>query len=639
MTRNHLGELKVDAHVLTVGSAPNHYRFPTAIGNQGEVLIAEADGNVVFGAASVGISDHTELTNIGTHTHASLDAFVAEIQSKVDQNVQSLSSPNFTDVHVQAVSVDDELGYTQWHAELDIADDLSLVNGQGTAIMKLKQSGEIELGQPTTVKKSVRVTSPVDASVSMSRGSLAYTTELSFQTADSTGDTIRLTQDSGNSDVVVRNSSNTQIARFQEDGKFVAPTGVFTDTVNNLAGFRVIDKAITDVTHIHSGANPLASPGYNIRCAVGSTRINHGDDNTASYIDCQKEEQLFKIAGFEKLSVGYEGVTFNPHSDSSYTLPQQRGTVGQLLSSDGEGGVSWGNAEFPSTFNPSMNIDSEDRATMLFRRHGVPKWSLQTTGTSGDALIIYRAGGLPVLTMRMNGSVRIGTWKGYEIPVEAGQPGQIMRLSDGGSIVTFQDNSVVNLKDCEISSPQPCQSLVYNAANKWANKALPEHLQYSDSKTFLDTRVSSTTERSLVAFDAGRSGTGSMIWSDLDGYSREIFMAGVIKHVADAGTTCTIRFKAGQTNIMTWPITFPPIPQANGIPYSMRITYMIKNGNSILISAALSIGEVATPSFYHTGYLQSPLLDTQLHDLTAQWSVAENYITRSLFQVKNVYTG
>jgi hypothetical protein len=31
-----------------------------------------------------------------------------------------------------------------------------------------------------------------------------------------------------------------------------------TDTVNNAAGFRVVDKAITDVTHLHSGASPIS---------------------------------------------------------------------------------------------------------------------------------------------------------------------------------------------------------------------------------------------------------------------------------------------------------------------------------------------------------------------------------------------
>jgi hypothetical protein len=174
---------------------------------------------------------------------------------------------------------------------------------------------------------------------------------------------------------------------------------VNTDTIKNSSGFRVIDKATTDVTHIHSGASELASPGYNIRCAVGSTRVNHGGDNTASYIECRQEEQLFKVAGSDKMQVSINGVTVNPYSDNSFTLPTTRGSDKQALVSDGDGNTFW------ETASSSLTIDN-----------------------------LHAIGGLKVGALD-------GT--GFAFPHRRGLANQVMSMSDDGETVLFKDQPEV----------------------------------------------------------------------------------------------------------------------------------------------------------------------------------------------------
>jgi hypothetical protein len=241
---------------------------------------------------------------------------------------------------------------------------------------------------------------------------------------------------------------------------------VSTDTVNNADGFRVIDKPIADVSHIHSGADPITYSGYNIRCAVGSTRINHGSDNTASYLECLQEEQLFKVAGFDKLNVTTDGVTFNPNSASSFTMPQTRGSNGQGLISDGSGAVNWAStvgstqtmaqtfgAANSFTDNFILTENSQGKGTLFLRQGvGAPESIFETQnedgaittaiGETGSYALSATVGPISPNDLRYTLPLTRATATNQHI-VSTGVLGETAWQSRAFANIHFQDNAVL----------------------------------------------------------------------------------------------------------------------------------------------------------------------------------------------------
>jgi hypothetical protein len=178
--------------------------------------------------------------------------------------------------------------------------------------------------------------------------------------------------------------------------KFAA---IETDMVRNAAGFRVVDKPAEDITHLHSGADPTTYSGYNIRLGVNSTRVSHGGDNTATYFECKQEEQLFKVAGANKMLVATDGVTLNPYSNEAFTLPEFRGGFNQVLVSDGTGGTYW---EAPPSDITHDNVHAI---------HGLQVGALET---------------------------------GYAFPTRRGLAHQVMTVAPDGETVLFKDQEVAD---------------------------------------------------------------------------------------------------------------------------------------------------------------------------------------------------
>jgi hypothetical protein len=343
---NYLGQNKVTTEELTVGIPPTAYSFPTQKGTNGEILITDVNGDLVFGTGGGG--DHTLLTNIGVTTHASLDAFKSDIENKINQDVKTTASPDFATIN--------------------------------------------------------------------------------------------------------------------------------TDTVSNAAGFRVVDKPIANVSHIHSGADPITYSGYNIRCGVGSTRINHGSDNTASYLECKQEEQLFKVAGFDKLNVTTSGVTFNPNGTSSYTMPQNRGTSGEGLVSDGSGGVNWASSvgstetmaeSFSAAVTQADNIittqPTSAKSTLFIRQGiGAPSTVFEAQKEGGGITVRIDSDGIKALSSSVNKAIVGVEGQTYTLPTKRAVSSNQLPVSTGtDGVVEWQPRSYANIyfKDNNTITPTPTQNV------------------------------------------------------------------------------------------------------------------------------------------------------------------------------------
>jgi hypothetical protein len=341
---DYLGRMAVEAETLTVGQPPGQYTFPTAIGEVGEVLTSEGNGSVIFSANGGGTGDHTQLTNIGTNTHSSLDRFKSLIEARVSQDVRALASPSFAEVS--------------------------------------------------------------------------------------------------------------------------------TDTLSNADGYRVIDKPAANVSHIHSGADPVTTSGYNIRCAVGSTRINHGSDNTASYLEVKQEEQLFKVAGFDKLNVTTQGVTFNPGAASSYTMPETRGVNGQGLVSDGAGGVNWASAVGSTeTMAESFAAARSFRDNYIVTENSQGKGTLfivQGPGASPDIFETQNEDGVITTAVGQGGSYALSANIGPFRPIDLRYTLPLVRATASNQHIVstgvegetaWQGRSYANIyfKDNAVLTPLPVQ--------------------------------------------------------------------------------------------------------------------------------------------------------------------------------------
>tara|TARA_R110000851_G_scaffold106401_3_gene225496 strand:+ start:2472 stop:3878 length:1407 start_codon:yes stop_codon:yes gene_type:complete len=263
-------------------------------------------------------------------------------------------------------------------------------------------------------------------------------------------------------------------ARVNQDVRALASpsfASLSSDTYSNAAGFRVIDKPIADVTHIHSGADPITYSGYSVRCAVGSTRINHGSDNTESYLECKQEEQLFKVAGFDKMNVTTAGVSFNPNSASSYTMPETRGGNGQALVSDGAGAVNWASAvgstetmaqSFAAATSQNDNViitqPNSARATLfIVQGQGASTDVFETLNNTGQTTLLVDEDGIRARSITLGPVNLAGS---YTLPaVRAVSANQHIVSTGTDGVTVWQGRSFANIywKDSSVVTLLPTQ--------------------------------------------------------------------------------------------------------------------------------------------------------------------------------------
>ncbi len=102
--------------------------------------LAELEWAVPQGGGGGGVTDHTLLTNIGTTTHASLDAFKLDTESKLGQAVNPSSTVEFAEVVTPAISNDGNIKLDNQNAvsgvhsvNIDAGDSINMTAHAGGA--------------------------------------------------------------------------------------------------------------------------------------------------------------------------------------------------------------------------------------------------------------------------------------------------------------------------------------------------------------------------------------------------------------------------------------------------------------------------------------------------------------------------
>lgn len=152
----------------------------------------------------------------------------------------------------------------------------------------------------------------------------------------------------------------------------------------------------------------------------------------------------------------------------------------------------------------------------------------------------------------------------------------------------------------------------------------------------------SNSNAETVIIGTGLTSNGmSMTFTDGLNYSRNIYIAGTIKYLANA--VLTIRYRVvGGTIKVGWVITLPNTAVGpTMIPFIMNINYSIFTPNLYVSSCNLNIaGAVATTSFTFNGSQACALLNLN-RTISAQWGAASafNQLTITELMVRNNYVG
>jgi hypothetical protein len=151
------------------------------------------------------------------------------------------------------------------------------------------------------------------------------------------------------------------------------------------------------------------------------------------------------VAISRKLMIDTNGLTIGSDA-TGYVLPYIKGTVGQVLSTDGAGVTTWTdtadqllNTDDNVVFE-SLALDHPVNATMSWRRAGSFKWRIQNNSGIGDSLVFENQSSQKALSINQTRNVVFGDGAtNYTFPYTRGASGDVLRCEEG--IVNWRSRS------------------------------------------------------------------------------------------------------------------------------------------------------------------------------------------------------
>lgn len=152
--------------------------------------------------------------------------------------------------------------------------------------------------------------------------------------------------------------------------------------------------------------------------------------------------------------------------------------------------------------------------------------------------------------------------------------------------------------------------------------------------------ISNSAVETVIIGTGLTSNNMGMTFTDALNYSRNIYIAGTIRYLANAVLTIRFRIVSGTTKI-TFPITLPNQPQSTLIPFIITMNYTIFTPNLYQSSCNLNIAGAIATSTFMANASQACSLGSFNRTVSAQWSAASasNQLTVTELMVKNNYIG